>query len=58
MCEVIINPEGQREDVGQVCQGQVYHEDHRLGLLTVEQHAGELAMCRTCWRLLCVCMCT
>lgn len=37
VCEVIINPEGQREDVCQVSNRQVYHEDHSLGLLTVEQ---------------------
>lgn len=34
MCEVIVNPEGQREDVGQICQRQVDHEDHRFGVLT------------------------
>lgn len=58
VADVIINPEGQRENVGQVCQRQVYHEDHCLGLLTVEHHAEELAMQRTCCGLLCVCMCT
>lgn len=36
VCEVIIDPERQREDVGQVSQSQVYHEDHCFGLLTVE----------------------
>lgn len=48
MIEVIVDPEGQREDVGQVCHRQVYHEDHRLGLLTVEQHTEELATCPKC----------
>lgn len=38
MREIIIDPEGQREDVGQVCDRQVYHEDHRLGLLAVKRH--------------------
>ena len=33
--EVVVDPERQREDMGQVCQGQVNHEDHCLGLLSV-----------------------
>lgn len=47
VCEVIINPEGQREDVGQVRQRQVDHEDHRLGVLT---GGKEMQQCKACWR--------
>lgn len=34
MSEVVIDPQRQRQDVGQVCERQVYHEDHRFGLFT------------------------
>lgn len=40
MCEVIINPEGQREGVGQIRQRHVDHEDHRLGVLTEKRRAA------------------
>lgn len=40
MCEVIINPEGQRQDVGQIRQRQVDHEDHRFGVFTGERDAA------------------
>lgn len=35
--EVVVDPEGQGQDVGQVGHRQVDHEDHRLGLLAVEK---------------------
>lgn len=38
VCEVIIEPEGQREDVNQVCQSQIYHERYCLGLLPVKKY--------------------
>lgn len=38
--KVVINPEGQREDVGQIRQRQVDHEDHRFGVLTGERDAA------------------
>lgn len=40
MGEVIVDPEGQRQDVGQVGHCQVNHEDHRLGVLAVEIQGG------------------
>ena len=33
--EVVVDPEGQREDMRQVCKGQVDHEDQRLHFLAV-----------------------
>lgn len=59
-CEVIINPEGQREDVGQVSYCQVYHEDHCLGLLTVELTCSGVSRVQSvCGALhVCVCACT
>lgn len=56
VCEVIINPEGQGEDVCQVSNWQVYHEDHCLGLLTVEQRAEELAVPRINLIFMCLCL--
>ncbi len=60
VCEVIINPEGQGKDVGQVGQCQVYHEDHRLGLLAVELTHGRVSQVQSAFEALhvCVCACT
>lgn len=44
MCEGIIDPEGQREDVDQICRGQIDHKDHILGLLPMEQHQEQLVL--------------
>ena len=33
--EIVVDPEGQREDMRQVCNGQVDHEDQRLHFLAV-----------------------
>lgn len=35
--EVVVDPEGQRQDLGQVSHRQVDHEDHSLGVLAVEK---------------------
>lgn len=35
--EVVVDPQGQRQDMGQVGHCQVDHEDHRLGVLAVEK---------------------